>query len=195
MCTGVCITCGYSVLGGEYESVIATTHFWWWEPVNANRLELSCVWKSLAASCVCVCVVCVWYSLWAFCTPLLCISGNCSYTLCIGGHFKPAGSLTNKYMYYRTCFRQVWTPRFKQCPVYEKEHGKVGQVRHCFHWTWWTTTRRWWQYQWLRRRCYTCTYWSAFIANVSIDVRAFFIILKNGWRYLQTQNGTSKQFV
>ena len=39
-------------------------------------------------------------SLKAFCTPLLCFSGGCSYTLCTGGHFKRAPSLTKKY--YRT---------------------------------------------------------------------------------------------
>ena len=32
-------------------------------------------------------------SLYAFRTPLLCFSESCSYTLCTGGHFKPAPSL------------------------------------------------------------------------------------------------------
>ena len=52
--TNVHVTRGYSILGGEHENVIATTHLQRWVPVSSNHLETSSVWKSLVASCVCV---------------------------------------------------------------------------------------------------------------------------------------------
>ena len=59
-----CITCGCSVLKGEYESVIASACFWRWVhvPVSSNYLNKGSAWKFLVATvAVCVCVrVCVW---------------------------------------------------------------------------------------------------------------------------------------
>ena len=37
------ISCGCSVLGGEYETVIATTSFWKLVPVSSNHLKVRSV--------------------------------------------------------------------------------------------------------------------------------------------------------
>ena len=54
------------------------------------------------------------YSLWAFCSPLLCFSWSCSYILCTGGHFEPSSALLKNYCTtvvldtFHTCGRSSW---------------------------------------------------------------------------------------